>query len=140
MGPAQVIVADTSALLAIQFDEPECREFLTIIEAAERIYVSSVSVVEARMVVYGRHGHNGVLKLNAFLESPRFEIVPPGEAETTAAYEAFVMYGKGNGHPAALNFGDVFSYALSRTRGMPLLFKGNDFSQTDVRDARDGDW
>lgn len=135
-----MIVVDTSAIIAIQLGEPERSEFLQLINLAGTALISSVSVVEARMVMHGRRGQQGVVHMNAFLESDFFEIVPPGEAETTAAYEAFVMYGKGNGHPAALNFGDVFAYALSRTRGMPLLFKGNDFSQTDVRDARDGDW
>lgn len=135
-----MIVVDTSAIIAIQLGETERSEFLQLINLAGTALISSVSVVEARMVMHGRRGQQGVVHMNAFLESDLFEIVPPGEAETTAAYEAFVMYGKGNGHPAALNFGDVFSYALSRTRGMPLLFKGNDFSHTDVRDARDGDW
>lgn len=59
----------------------------------------------------------------------------PGPEETDAAYEAFVTFGKGSGHPAALNFGDVFAYALARTRDLPLLFKGKGFAQTDVRDA-----
>jgi ribonuclease VapC len=132
-----MIVADTSALLAIQFDEPECRVFLDIIGRTDAVLVSSVSVVEARMVIYGRQRHQGVVQMNAFLASPYFEIVPPGPAEMEAAYSAFVAYGKGSGHPARLNFGDVFSYALAKTRSLPLLFKGNDFSQTDIGSARD---
>jgi ribonuclease VapC len=63
------------------------------------------------------------------------EIVPPGAAEMDAAYAAFVAYGKGNGHPAALNFGDVFSYALAKTRGLPLLYKERDFAETDIASA-----
>jgi len=66
---------------------------------------------------------------------PPFELAAPGAAETDAAYAAFVAYGKGSGHPAALNFGDLFSYALATVRGLPLLYKGYDFSQTDVVDA-----
>jgi ribonuclease VapC len=58
--------------------------------------------------------------------------VAPGPAETDAAYAAFVAYGKGSGHPAGLNFGDVFSYALAKARSLPLLFKGDDFAQTDI--------
>ena len=61
-----------------------------------------------------------------------FEIVPPSPADMDAAYAAFVAFGKGSGHPASLNFGDVFSYALAKTRGLPLLFKGNDFAETDI--------
>ena len=69
------------------------------------------------------------------LRLPLFEIVPPGPAEMAAAYAAFVAFGKGSGHPAALNFGDVFSYALAKVRGLPLLYKGNDFSETDIASA-----
>ena len=61
-----------------------------------------------------------------------FEMVPPGVAEMDAAYAAFVAYGKGSGHLAGLNFGDLFGYALAKVRGLPLLFKGNDFSETDI--------
>jgi ribonuclease VapC len=64
-----------------------------------------------------------------------FEIVPPGPADMDAAYSAFVVFGKGSGHTAGLNFGDLFSYALAKVRNLPLLFKGNDFSETDIRSA-----
>ncbi len=64
-----------------------------------------------------------------------FEAVAPGAAEMDAAYAAFVAYGKGSGHAAGLNFGDVFSYALAKVRGLPLLYKGSDFSQTDIASA-----
>ncbi|WP_309083686.1 type II toxin-antitoxin system VapC family toxin [Chelativorans sp.] len=135
MGPAKVIVADTSALLAIQFDEPECGPFLDLVKRTDKVLVSTVSVVEARMVVYSRRGHAGVLALDRFIERPVFEIIPPGPEEAKAAYEAFVLYGKGNGHPAALNLGDLFAYALAKTWNLPLLFKGNDFAQTDLAPA-----
>lgn len=69
------------------------------------------------------------------LRLPLFELVPPGSAEMDAAYAAFVAYGKGSGHPAGLNSGDVFSYALAKVRGLPLLFKGEDFAQTDIEAA-----
>ena len=62
-------------------------------------------------------------------------MVAPGAAEMDAAYSAFVAFGRGSGHPAALNFGDLFSYALAKVRGLPLLYKGDDFSQTDVASA-----
>ena len=66
---------------------------------------------------------------------PLFELVAPGPAEMDAAYAAFVAFGKGSGHPAGLNFGDVFSYALAKVRGLPLLYKGEEFSQTDIASA-----
>ena len=72
------------------------------------------------------------------LRSPMFEVVPPGPAETDAAYAAFVIFGKGSGHAAGLNFGDIFSYALAKVRGLPLLYKGTDFSETDIASAVGG--
>lgn len=66
------------------------------------------------------------------LDVPTFEIVPPGPEEIDMAHVAFVAYGKGQGHPAGLNFGDLFSYALAKARGVPLLYKGGDFARTDV--------
>jgi ribonuclease VapC len=133
-----VIVADTSAIVAIAFGEPERHALLQAIEAAERTLVSTVSVVEARMVVHGRRGQRAVVLLDDLLRLPLFEIVPPGPAEMDAAYAAFVAFGKGSGHAAALNFGDVFSYALAKVRGLPLLYKGDDFAETDIEGALKG--
>jgi len=96
--------------------------------------ISTVSVLEARMVVHGRRGQRAVVLVDDLLRLPVFEMVAPGVAESDAAYAAFVAFGKGSGHPAGLNFGDVFSYALAKVRGLPLLFKGEDFSQTDLVD------
>lgn len=131
----RVIVVDTSAIVAIAFAEPERTDFLAVIERADRVLISSVSVVEARMVVHARRGERAVVLLDNFFGLPMFEIVPPGHQEMNAAYAAFVAFGKGSGHPAALNFGDVFSYALAKVRGLPLLYKGTDFSETDITDA-----
>jgi ribonuclease VapC len=130
-----VIVADTSAIVAIAFAEPEREAFVQAIERAERTLISSVSVVEARMVVHGRRGQRAVVLMDDLLRLPLFEIVPPGPAETDAAYAAFVAFGKGSGHPAGLNFGDVFSYALAKVRALPLLYKGGDFAETDIVSA-----
>ena len=127
-----MIVADTSAILAIAFAEPEREAFVAALERAERTLVSSVTAVEARMVVHARRGQRAVVLVDDILRLPFFEIVPPGAAEMDAAYAAFVAFGKGNGHPAALNFGDVFSYALAKVRGLPLLYKGRDFAETDI--------
>ena len=133
-----MIVADTSAIIAIVFAEPEREAFLKAIESAQRTLISSVSAVEARMVVHGRRGQRAVVLLDDLLRSPLFEIVPPGPAETDAAYAAFVIFGKGSGHAAGLNFGDIFSYALAKVRGLPLLYKGSDFSETDIASAVGG--
>lgn len=66
---------------------------------------------------------------------PMFEVTPPGAADMDAAFSAFVAFGRGSGHPAALNFGDVFAYALAKVRDLPLLFKGGYFAETDLRPA-----
>ena len=128
-------MVDTSAIVAIALGEPERAAFLSAIHQTERAFISTVSVVEAQMVVHGRRASRAVLLLGDLIRLPPFEIVAPSSAEMTAAYAAFALYGKGSGHPAALNFGDIFSYALAKVRGLPLLFKGDDFSRTDLRRA-----
>ena len=130
-----MIVADTSALVAIVFAEPERAAFVQVLERADRVLLSTVSVVEARMVVHGRRGQRAVVLVDDLIRLPMFEVVSPGPAEMDAAYAAFVAFGKGSGHAAGLNFGDVFSYALAKVRNLPLLFKGDDFSQTDIASA-----
>ena len=130
-----MIVVDTSALIAIVFAEPERPAFLQTLAQADLALISTVSVVEARMVVHGRRGQRAVVLLDDLIRLPVFDLVAPGPAEMDAAYAAFVAFGKGSGHPAALNFGDVFSYALAKVRGLPLLFKGKDFSETDIASA-----
>jgi len=127
-----MIAVDTSAIVAIALSEPERDHYLEVIQRSQKALLSTVSVVESRMVVHGRRGQRGVVLLDDFLRLPVFELVAPGLLEANAAYSAFVAFGKGSGHPAALNFGDVFSYALAKVRGLPLLFKGDDFSKTDV--------
>jgi ribonuclease VapC len=87
------------------------------------------------MVLYARKGHRAVAVLDDLLKLQRFEITPPILADMEAAYAAYLIYGKGSGHRAGLNFGDVFSYALAKVRNLPLLFKGNDFTDTDLRPA-----
>ena len=130
-----MIVADTSAIVAIAFAEPERAAFVQALEGADRVLISTVSVVEARMVVHGRRGQRAVVLVDDLIRLPMFELVAPGPAEVDAAYAAFVAFGKGSGHAAGLDFGDVFSYALAKVRGLPLLYKGDDFSETDIASA-----
>src|ERR1700691_5919848 len=130
-----MIAVDTSALVAIGLDEPERVPFLTVIRDAPKALISTVSVVETKMVLYGRKGHRAVVMLDDLLHLQRFEITPPSLADMDAAYAAFLIYGKGSGHRAGLNFGDVFSYALAKVRNLPLLYKGNDFAETDLQSA-----
>lgn len=132
-----MIVVDTSVMVAIAFGEPERDGFFDAIQRASKVLISTVSVVEARMVVHARKGQRAVILMDDVLRLQGFDIVAPGVPEMDAAYAAFVTFGKGSGHPAGLNFADVFSYALAKVRDLPLLYKGSDFSQTDVISALD---
>jgi ribonuclease VapC len=130
-----MIAIDTSAVAAIAFNEPERQEFVAAIGAAGKVLISAVSVVEVEMTVYARRGTRGVVLVDDLLNLPQFEIVPPSFADMDAAFAAYLAFGKGSGHPAALNFGDVFAYALAKNRDLPLLYKGNEFARTDLRAA-----
>jgi ribonuclease VapC len=130
-----VIAVDTSAIIAIALGEPERRVFRRVIRHQDKALISTVSVVEARIVLHSRRGPRAVALFDGLLRLPMFEIVSPGRAEMEAAYAAFVSYGRGSGHPANLNFGDLFAYALAKVREVPLLFKGDDFVHTDIQPA-----
>ena len=130
-----MIVVDTSALVAIVFGEAEREAFLARIDTAERVLVSTVSAVETRMVVHGRRGERAVVLLNDLLHQPPFDLVAPDAQAADVAFAAFVAYGRGSGHPAQLNFGDVFPYALAKVQNLPLLYKGQDFVHTDIVSA-----
>jgi ribonuclease VapC len=125
------MVIDTSALLAILFAEPESRDFAAAIEAAERRALSAANFVETSMILEARHGAEGVRELDRLLAVADVEIVAVDREQAETARDAFRIYGKGR-HPAALNFGDCFAYALAVVRAEPLLFKGKDFAATDV--------
>jgi ribonuclease VapC len=128
-----MIAIDTSAIVAIIFDEPERLAFSAAIENAAKVFISSVSVVETKMVVHTRWGMRAVILADNLLSLPQFEITSPSVADVEAAVAAFLIYGRRSGHRAALNFGDLFSYALAKVRDLPLLYKGNDFAETDLR-------
>ena len=130
-----MIAIDTSAVVAIVLGEPERHRFLEVIRASGAALISTVSVVEARMVVHGRRGPRAVALMDDWLRLPPLQVTPATLSDMDAATAAFVVYGKGSGHPAALNFGDVFSYALAKVRGIPLLFTGDDVAKTDIRSA-----
>ncbi len=125
------MVLDTSALIAILQREPTAERLLAAVEADQLRLISAATVVEASLVVLGRFGEAGDPQLDRLLRTLGAEIVPVGEEQALLAREAALRFGRGR-HPAALNFGDCFAYALSVARAEPLLFVGNDFSQTDV--------
>ncbi len=128
------MVIDSSALLAILQDEPERRHFNEAIEAAEHRALSVANFVEASIVLEVRHGAEGVRDLDQFVERAGIELVEVTVDQGRFARRAFTRYGKGR-HPASLNFGDCFAYALAEGLGEPLLFKGGDFLHTDITPA-----
>lgn len=125
------MVIDTSALLAILLSEPERRGFNEAIEAADSSVISVASFVETSIVIETRLGAEGLRDLDLFLGVAGIELVEIDIEQGHAARRAFSEFGKGR-HPAGLNFGDCFSYALAKARGERLLFKGKDFAKTDI--------
>ena len=128
------MVVDTSALLAILQREPEREAFLASIEVTTIRVISAASAIETSMVVLSRSGEDGLRILEALLRDLRIEQAPVTAEHVSFAVDAFRRFGKGR-HPAGLNFGDCLSYALAKATGEPLLFKGDDFSRTDIRRA-----
>ena len=133
-----MIAVDTSALLAILFREPERDQLQAILDQADSAIISTGTLIEARMVARGRAGDAMVGLLDGLIAQAQIAVQPVTEDQAELAHAAFVQYGKGGGHPAQLNFGDLFSYALAKARGIPLLFKGNDFAATDIEPAGPG--
>jgi ribonuclease VapC len=126
------MVIDTSAVVAILRLENEADAFLRAIASTDACTMSAVSALEAAMVLAGVNGGPAVWQpLDDLLAKAAVDIAPFDSLQASIARSAFMRFGKGK-HPAALNFGDCASYALAMTRKAPLLFKGNDFSKTDV--------
>lgn len=126
------MVIDSSVLIAILRREPEEQDFRNAIKLASSRLLSAPTRVEAGIVALGRRGETGLEQMQALLESLKLATVPLSADHARLAIDAFRRFGKGR-HPAGLNFGDCFSYALAKATGEPLLFKGDDFSQTDVK-------
>ena len=125
------MVIATSALLAILQDEPERRAFNEAIEAADSRLVSAATLVETSIVIESRLGAEGLRSLDLFMELAGIQLATFDAEQAQGARRAHTRYGKGR-HPAGLNFGDCFSYALASLSGEPLLYKGNDFVKTDI--------
>lgn len=130
-----MIAVDTSALVAILSDEPERSNFNQLIESEEFAYVSAASLLEARIILFSRFGDEGVSALDSFLLKSGITVVEMSPRMGDIAFEAYQRFGKGTGHGASLNYGDCFSYALSKYLDASLLFKGDDFSKTDIASA-----
>ena len=125
------MVIDTSAIVAVMLEEDGFEELALKMGEAESREISAVSYMEASMVLISKRGEGIESILDTMLAEGESAIVSASVGQAQIARKAFRDFGKGR-HPAGLNFGDCFSYALAKQRGEPLLFKGNDFSQTDV--------
>ena len=125
------MIIDTSAIVAVLFAESDAARYERAIATAWPRRMSVVALLEAAMVVESRGGPAAGQDLDLFLQEAEIELVPVTPEQTAVARLAWRRYGKGN-HPAALNFGDCFAYALAQETGEPLLFKGEDFLPTDV--------
>jgi ribonuclease VapC len=129
------MVLDTSAVLAILLQEPVADRLVAAVDSDRTRLISAATAVEASLVLLGRYGEAGEPLLDRFLRGIGAEVVPVGDEQVTLARDAALRFGRGR-HPAALNFGDCFSYALATALGEPLLFVGDDFARTDVEACR----
>lgn len=125
------MVIDTSALLAVFLGEPERRRFMELITQAETRCISVANVLETGIVLEARRGESAGREFDLFLHQAKVDTVPVDTEQVEVARVAWRKYGKGH-HPAALNFGDCFAYALAKVLDEPLLAKGSDFARTDI--------
>ena len=133
-----MIVIDTSAIMAILFDEPDAERIALRIAVERQSLISAANFVEAGQVYAQRQrfaADESLARYNSFLGDNDIEIAPLDEPQARVALEARIKYGRGFGHPARLNYSDCFAYALAKTRNLPLLYKGDDFSHTDIVSA-----
>lgn len=125
------MVIDSSALVAIAFEEPEAKAFLATIHGSELRLLAAPTLAEASIVIMTRKGEAALARFRVLIAQARIEIIPFDDRLAALAVEAYRRFGKGR-HPAALNLGDCFAYALAKSSGLPLLCKGQDFPQTDI--------
>lgn len=126
-----ILIVDTSALIAVLFREQDWTHFHLTLEGAHHVAMSAASYLELFIVAERRVGQGIWADIDRFLEKIEVEVVPVDVIQAKLARQAFERFGKGR-HPAGLNFGDCFSYALAKYRNEPLLYKGDDFSRTDL--------
>jgi ribonuclease VapC len=131
------MIIDTSALIAILRNEQEARDCALVIEKNPSRRMSAANFVETALLIDGSRDPIASRRFDDLVNEARIAIEPVTEAQARIAREAYRDFGKGSGHPAKLNFGDCFAYALAKASGEPLLFKGDDFIHTDIVPARE---
>jgi ribonuclease VapC len=129
------MIVDASALIAILRGEPDARVFATALESASVRRISAASYLEAAIVMDGSRDPVISRRFDELLRDAKIVVEPVTEKQVRIARDAYRDFGRGSGHPARLNFGDCFAYALAKELREPLLFKGNDFAQTDIAPA-----
>jgi ribonuclease VapC len=129
-----MMAVDTSALAAIFFMESDALAFSDALQEAPQAWLSAANFLEIAIIIDNRDSPEQLLDLDAFLVSAGIQVVAVTAAQVRIARVTYQRFGKGN-HPARLNFGDCFAYALAKERDLPLLFKGGDFAKTDIRPA-----
>ena len=125
------MIIDTSAMLAILFQEADAPKYAQVIASAEVCRMSTANYLEAAINIDHRGDREASRQLDVFIERAQIHIEAVTFEQVRIARQVYLDYGKGH-HPAGLNFGDVFAYALSKSTGEPLLYKGRDFVQTDI--------
>ena len=128
------MVLDTSALLALLLDEPEAEQFRAAVEEDTTRLVSAATLLETAVVIEARKGEPGGRELDSLIQKAEIVVVAVDAEQVSEARRAYRRFGKGR-HRASLNFGDCFVYALAKTLDAPVLFKGNDFTLTDLKRA-----
>lgn len=129
------MIIDTSAIISILRDEPDAASFANAIERAKDRRISSAGYLETAIVADGSRDPVTSRKFDDLLREAQIVIEPVTEEQAKIAREAYRDFGKGSGHPAQLNFGNCFAYALAKAKNEPLLFKGEDFIHTDITAA-----
>ncbi len=129
------MIVDTSALIAVITDEPDGARLGHLMASTANLRISAATYLEASMVLDRRDNPAAGAVLDDVIFDLKIQIEPFTPEQARIARQAFRDYGRGSGHPANLNFGDCFSYALARDKREPILYKGTDFAQTDLRSA-----
>jgi len=127
------VIVETSALISILREEPDAQKFLDAIGSAELKRISAANYLEAAIVIDAERNPISSRRLDEFLSRAEIEILPLTEVQARIARQAYRDFGKGSGHPAKLNFGDCFAYALAIDTGEGLLFQGSEFTHTGVK-------
>jgi ribonuclease VapC len=128
------VIVDSSALLAIIKQEPEASAMAELLQSTVS-RISAANYFESAIVIDARRNYDLSIEFDRLIEDAKLVIEPVTPEQARIARQAYRYYGRGSGHPANLNFGDCFAYALARDKGEPLLYKGDDFVHTDIRSA-----